>query len=579
MDGSNFDPNQKLRIKNEPDEMEMESVPSPPVPEPQRYTPEGSPKYHSEQKNVSGDYDVSPMPESPEPLPDDCPDWFLPWLDFYETLANLDGYFEKPANQKTFLDGKGFGYNATVLTLIKWDAFPEEALTPDQIDEVDEWIQSSLQGCPIPLEDIPRKFNHRNRSFKPSTADRKQFFETEDEREAAAIQKEEKEFVPEWMKDTVILGLSPQDAFREYWDERNNEENYKPGANFLTPEKLRQDHDALYCWLAKFRDMETGRDAGLRDDQIELVWARLEHTDNTVNKVLLGKKKVEIYNWNTMRLVDTEQERDHRTRIRLQELGNTPQIPMEVLDRPLEYSESEDDFTVKIPLSQVTIQPSSNQPPVPADDEMDTSETSTPLFSSSESDESRDSDTEYKPAMKRSRGKRPKSSAKIPKKEEHQSPSSFTELPTDLLPSPAVSTTSSKKRRSSKSLSRQTSHRSTTSSKSDSSSPPFKRRSSLRKSVSESRPPVSSTPQASGSSSPETVRKKVPTDNISFDTESSDGDELPTIKDIEDLEGVKFPGVFQDLSEEEQQKLLDAKDTEWLKRTRFQHFPENPGAW
>ena len=130
MDGSNFDPNQKLPIKTETVEMEMETeselIPSLSVPEAQRYTPKESPKYLSEQKNLSEDYNVSPMPESPRPLPDDCPDWFLPWKDFTRPCVISMAILKNQLIGSHLWMEKAMGYNATVLTLIKWDQFPDK---------------------------------------------------------------------------------------------------------------------------------------------------------------------------------------------------------------------------------------------------------------------------------------------------------------------------------------------------------------------------------------------------------------------------------------------------------------------
>ena len=126
------------------------------------------------------------------------------------------------------------------------------------------------------------------------------------------------------------------------------------------------------------------------------------------------------------------------------------------------------------------------------------------------------------------------------------------------------------------SLNRQASQQSTSSSRSNNSPSSSNRRSSSRKSSKGTRTSATSSPLASGSSSPETVRKDESTDNVDFDTEDGKTNDLPSIQNTDDLEGIKFPGVFQHLSKEEQQELLDAKDTKWLKRTRFEPFQDNP---
>ena len=562
MDGGNIDPKKSLPINSKPEE--TESAHSPTSPEHQRYTPQGSPKYRSEQKQVSADYDISSLPESLAPLPDECPDWFLPWQDIYNNLADMEGYFQSPDNQKAFLDGRGFGYNLTILIMMKWDNFPGDSLPPEQIDLVDEWIQSCLANCPIPLGELPRELNHLNKTFKPSPEDKKRYFESEQELEAASFQKEEQEFVPEWMSDTLVLGLSPHDAFRQYWDVRNQKKHYRPGATFLTPERLKQLNDPLYCWMAKFRHPETGRAANLRDDQIELVWSRLQFTDDVVNKAIKGKKNVEIYNWNTMRLVDTEEDRERRIDARMKALQQASPAPMDIAGSQPEPSETADDFTVRIPLNHLKHTPASGVPGAALSDLYSGSEESGSADESfadeSSADESfadesfadesfaDDSDSEFIPGMKRPR-KQSVQSANKAKRKKKPSPSHFDEASSDSLGSSRSSSVNGAANQ-------------------------IRRRPLRRKHLTQSTT-TSSLPQSSRSPSSETGRRRTPADNISFDYTDNRSNELKKLKELKDLDELKFLGVFQNLSPEKQQALLEADDVEWLKQVRFQHFPEH----
>ena len=334
MDSGKIPPHQPVKAESEPVEaMETDSTPVPSSDQQQRYTPKSPSIPHAKQRLVSEDFDISlPLPPA-ACLPDKCPEWFASFQDIYDHLFQLNQCFLNPKNQKAFLNGDGFEYNLLILMLKKWDLCSDGLLTEEQVDLVEQWIESSLIYCPIEPRDIPREFNHLNTCFEPSVEDKKLYYQTKEEKAAKKLQFSDHEFIPGWMKESVILGLTPQEAFRNYWNIRNKPEHYKNKSTFLTPYKLREKEDVLYCWLIKFRDPDTGKKHGLRNDQIQLIEERLFISDETVNKAIQKKKSFASYHytWKTMPLFGTTDDIDRRISERMLSLQNdsTPE-PMSV---------------------------------------------------------------------------------------------------------------------------------------------------------------------------------------------------------------------------------------------------------